>query len=175
MSRQELHEIAEREVGTDTGEIPSTVADQLREEGFKIGLERGERASLMKLLNKRFGFPLPGTEMFLIELAGREQIGAWFDRGLTAATLDEVLYEGQPSDIEKFRKIAFVGKAAEKLREQGRLEGRREVLLERLGKLFGALPEDAVARVNAAGRAELDAWVDRMFAVSTLDEVLGEA
>jgi hypothetical protein len=149
-------------------------ADRLREEGFQVGLERGERSMLMKLLHKRFGFPLPGTAIFRIELAGREQIEAWFDRGLTAPTLAEVLDEGQPSEIEKFIKNAFVTKAADKLREQGRLDGQREVFLKHLGKRFGALPEDAVVRVNAAGQAELDAWVDRLFTATTLAEVLGE-
>ena len=50
----------------------------------------------------------------------------------------------------------------------------REMLLRQLGKRFGVLPEDAVARVNAAGSAELDAWVDRVLMATTLAGVLGD-
>jgi hypothetical protein len=49
------------------------------------------------------------------------------------------------------------------------------MLLKLLGKRFGALPEDAVARVNAAGPAELDAWVDRVLTAASLAEVLSNA
>ena len=48
------------------------------------------------------------------------------------------------------------------------------MFLKQLEKLFGALPEDAVARVNATGHTELDAWIDRLFTAATLAEVFGE-
>jgi ATP-dependent Lon protease len=43
-----------------------------------------------------------------------------------------------------------------------------------LGKRFGELPEGAVARVDAAGSAELEAWFDRALTASTLACVLGD-
>jgi hypothetical protein len=49
------------------------------------------------------------------------------------------------------------------------------MLVKLLGKRFGALPEEAVARVNAAGPAELDAWFDRGLTATTLAEALSDA
>ncbi len=59
-------------------------------------------------------------------------------------------------------------------RSEGLREGQRAMLLKLLSKRFGALPEDAVARVNAAGPAELDAWFDRLLTAASLAEVLGD-
>jgi hypothetical protein len=60
-------------------------------------------------------------------------------------------------------------------RTEGRTEGQRAMLVKLLGKRFGALPEEAVARVNAAGPAELDAWFDRGLTATTLAEALSDA
>jgi hypothetical protein len=59
-------------------------------------------------------------------------------------------------------------------RNEGRSEGQREMLVRLLGKRFGALPEEAIARVNAAGPAELEAWFDRVLTAATLTDVLGD-
>jgi hypothetical protein len=59
-------------------------------------------------------------------------------------------------------------------RIQGRSQGQREMLVRLLGKRFGALPEDALARVNAAGPAELEAWFDRVLTAAKLTDVLGD-
>ncbi len=68
---------------------------------------------------------------------------------------------------------------ADRLRAEGRSKGRsemqQEMLLKLLSKRFGALPEDAVARVNAAGPAELEQWFDRGLTAVTLAEVLGDS
>jgi hypothetical protein len=67
--------------------------------------------------------------------------------------------------------------AGEQLIEQGRLqglqEGQRRMLLKQLRARFGALPEDATARVNRADAAELDLWSDRVLTAPSLAEVLG--
>lgn len=64
---------------------------------------------------------------------------------------------------------------ADMLRAEGRSETQRKLLLKLLGQRFGTLPEDAVARVNAAGPAELDAWFDRGLTAVSLAAVLGSA
>jgi predicted transposase/invertase (TIGR01784 family) len=58
--------------------------------------------------------------------------------------------------------------------EQGRSEGQRQMLVRQLGKRFGTLPNDAVARVSAATLETLELWSDRVLTASTLSEVLGE-
>jgi hypothetical protein len=63
---------------------------------------------------------------------------------------------------------------ADMLRAEGLSKGPRATLLRQLGKGFGALPEDAVIRVNAAVPAELKEWLDRVITAPTLAAVLGE-
>ena len=55
--------------------------------------------------------------------------------------------------------------------EQGIEQGRRELLLDLLRERFGPLPETAVARVTAAGMAELQAWSKRVLTAPGLDDV----
>jgi hypothetical protein len=87
--------------------------------------------------------------------------------------------------IEELRQLAAreVGKDVEevmvttvdRLLAEGRSKGQREMLLKLLNQRFGTLPEDAVARVNAAGPAELEAWFDRGLTASTLAGALGDS
>jgi hypothetical protein len=58
-------------------------------------------------------------------------------------------------------------------RAEGRAEGQREMLVRLLGKRFGALSEDLVARVNGAEPAQLEAWFDRVLTEPTLAGILG--
>ena len=48
------------------------------------------------------------------------------------------------------------------------------MLLKQLGKRFGVLSTDAVARVMSANPGELEALFDRLFTAATLADVLGE-
>ena len=73
--------------------------------------------------------------------------------------------------------------AGEQLIERGRKEGLKEgmqkgqqqTLLKQLQTRFGALPDSALARVMAAGSAELDLWAERILTAPTLEDVLGGA
>jgi predicted transposase/invertase (TIGR01784 family) len=62
--------------------------------------------------------------------------------------------------------------AAQKLREEGREEGRRSVLLRQLALRFGTLPAEVVAGVERADGPTLDRWAERVLSAATLDEVL---
>jgi flagellar biosynthesis/type III secretory pathway protein FliH len=57
-------------------------------------------------------------------------------------------------------------------RSEGRKEGRQELLLKLLRARFGALPQEAVERIESADVAQLDAWSDRLLTAPTLDGVL---
>lgn len=61
----------------------------------------------------------------------------------------------------------------EKGRDEGLRTGARNALLRQLRARFGALPEAAEARIQAADTAQLDVWIDRVLTAATLDEVLG--
>jgi hypothetical protein len=67
---------------------------------------------------------------------------------------------------------------AEKLRREGRTEGRVEdaprrveLLLRQLAKRFGPLPTETVSRITAAAIPELDRWGERLLDAKTLGEV----
>jgi predicted transposase YdaD len=73
----------------------------------------------------------------------------------------------------------------EQLIEQGRHEGREEgrqeglllgearVLLKLMRLKFGAVPDEVVARVEAASEAEIEQWAERILTAETLEAVLG--
>jgi flagellar biosynthesis/type III secretory pathway protein FliH len=89
----------------EVSKIAMTAAEQLREEGRRQGLEKGlekgrkegqkqgrersQRENLLTLLNRRFG-PLPARVRTRVRRAELVQLQRWFDRGITARTLDAV-------------------------------------------------------------------------------------
>lgn len=61
-----------------------------------------------------------------------------------------------------------------KLRDEGRKEGELRFLIRLLRARFGEVPPAAVARVEAAGVADLERWGERMLTAQTLSEVLDD-
>ena len=61
--------------------------------------------------------------------------------------------------------------AAEKLIEQGRAEGRAEVLLQQVAERFGAPNQAITERVRAAPAEQVDRWVKRILTASSLAEL----
>ena len=65
---------------------------------------------------------------------------------------------------------------AERLREQGlaegKVKGRRELLLRQLSLRFGPLQPTVEARLQAATIADLDRWGDRVLTATTIEDVL---
>jgi hypothetical protein len=73
----------------EVSEIVMTAAEQLREEGHKEGHEQSQRENLLMLLNQRFG-PLPEPALDRIRRAELAQLQRWFERGITAESLEAV-------------------------------------------------------------------------------------
>ena len=63
----------------------------------------------------------------------------------------------------------------EKGREEGREEGERRVLARQIARKYGALPEWAQVRLDAAGPEQLEAWAEAILVADTLEGLLGEA
>jgi predicted transposase YdaD len=83
----------------------------------------------------------------------------------------------EPEDLVK-RLVGVVGKESEEamtVADWLELKGARSMLLRQLRTRFGEVPDDAMARVEAADRAQLDTWADRLFTALTLDDVLAQA
>ena len=94
------------------------------------------------------------------------------ERLLTAAGEDgkeEIVTAGEQL-IERGRKEGL-----KEGRKEGLHEGQQKTLLKLLQARFGALPDSALARVSAAGSAELDLWAERILTAPTLEDLLGGA
>ena len=74
------------------------------------------------------------------------------------------------------RVVSMAMTAADKLIEQGRVEGRREgqraTLARQLTHRFGPLAADALARIQAASEDDLGRWAERLLDAPTLDDVI---
>ena len=67
-----------------------------------------------------------------------------------------------------------VERGLEKGREQGLEQGERKTLLKQLRSKFGPVSDAAAGRVNAAGVAQLDVWLERVLTAQTLEDVLDD-
>lgn len=82
-------------------------------------------------------------------------------------TLRDVLQENlgpEASDL--------VMSTAERLREEGRLEGQAKLLLRLLELKFGALPEGTSDRLLGASSEQIERWGDRVLTATSLDDAL---
>ncbi len=55
--------------------------------------------------------------------------------------------------------------------EQGSTNEARAILRRQLARRFGGVPSEVNDRLEAASRAELENWIDRLYDAATLDEV----
>jgi predicted transposase/invertase (TIGR01784 family) len=56
---------------------------------------------------------------------------------------------------------------------KGEIKGEAKTLLKLLNLKFGAVPDWAEQKINAAGKDQLDLWVERVLAVDSLDNLFG--
>jgi len=84
----------------------------------------------------------------------------------------------EPEDLVK-RLVGVVGKESEEevmsVADWLELKGVRDALMTLLRTRFGEVPDDAVARVEAADKAQLKTWLVRVLTAPTLDDVLAQA
>ena len=70
------------------------IREQGRQEGLREGLRLGECAVLLRQLRRRFGSAVTTDIEQRIATASIEQIDIWTERVLSAATLTELLADG---------------------------------------------------------------------------------
>lgn len=136
-------------------ELPSTRATVL----VRLAAEKLRAAAIAEILR------MPGDAW---ERKTAEPLLVKFDLEPSAGTTPE-----ETMNIAEIQQQ--VEEARQKLRDDGRRDGRREVLLKLLAIRFGELPQAAMARVKAARSEELDAWVERVLEAKSLYEVLGDS
>ena len=86
--------------------------------------------------------------------------------------LIQAMLEGAPEVEEHIMTVA------EQLRQEGRVEGRDEgvasVLRRQLSQKFGPLPEEVLARLDAATYEQLTTWIDRILVADSLAAVFSD-
>jgi hypothetical protein len=88
-----LQAFLERVAGPEAKDTVMTAGERLIQQGEERGLQKGERALLLRLLRKRFGNQVDDATERRVEAASSEQIAIWAERVLSAATLAELLVD----------------------------------------------------------------------------------
>ncbi len=96
-----------------------------------------------------------------------EEIHAAVRRTLPPKVGDEMLNPLERAFEEATNRGIAAGTAS------GLQQGQRALLRRQLQARFGELPEAAVARLQAASIAQIEAWAVRIFGATTIDEALG--
>ncbi|MDE0239421.1 MAG: DUF4351 domain-containing protein [bacterium] len=89
---------------------------------------------------------------------------------LTPTAMETSLRRTQPERWEM-----LMGTMAETWIEEGRTEGKAELLLQLMERRFGEVSETVRARVFGASTDELEAWGDALLEAANLDEVMARA
>lgn len=110
-----------------------------------------------------------------------EQLVLEDDTGGDVAVVVRYLYRvagNLPAEIVRDRVTELVpflekpmASAAEQLIQEGRAEGRAEIVLRQLARKFGTLPQALVVRVKTAELHELESWADRLLTAESLARV----
>jgi hypothetical protein len=87
----DLRAFLERVAGPDAKEIVMTAWDRLEERSEQRGIQKGERAMLLRQLRKRFGNEVDVDTERRLASASADQIAAWAERVLSAPSLAETL------------------------------------------------------------------------------------
>src|SRR5512132_1485497 len=93
------------------------------------------------------------------------------DEQLTVDELKRLATKTIGEDVEE-EIVTLADRLREEGRQKGERTGERKLLLKQLTLRFGTLPDAALARVNAAGVEQLEAWAERVLTALTLAEVI---
>ncbi|HET7501504.1 MAG TPA: Rpn family recombination-promoting nuclease/putative transposase [Kofleriaceae bacterium] len=102
VASEELQSLLEREIGPEAKEVIVTTGQQLiqqgieqgRQQGIEQGRQQGIQVMLLRLLRQRFGTEVDARVEQQIATASIEQIDAWSERVLSAATIGELFGDG---------------------------------------------------------------------------------
>ena len=70
----------------------ATFSERIRDEGMQQGIQQGEVAVLLRLMERKFGDHLTETDRRLVESADAETLLKWSERILSANSIEEILH-----------------------------------------------------------------------------------
>jgi len=70
----------------------TSFAEHFREEGMQQGIQQGEVAVLLRLMERKFGHRLTDVDRQLVVSADTETLLKWSDRILSANSIEEILH-----------------------------------------------------------------------------------
>lgn len=135
-----------------------------------FGVLRDARDHDIDALIERWGALMIET----VEAAGLEAVGAVLRYLLTVRRIEDpriLLAAAREHGGERLEEIAM--NAFDRVKAEGRAEGKAELLLRQLGRRFGPLAPALAERVRRATADELDDMADRVLSASTLEDVVG--
>jgi len=92
MSAEQAVHIAEHTVGPEAGEEIMNAAQRLIDRGLEQGIPEGQRRTILRLLQRRFG-PLSPAIVDRVDRADSDTLDRWADRLLDAQALDDVFHD----------------------------------------------------------------------------------
>jgi predicted transposase/invertase (TIGR01784 family) len=88
---EELQAFLERVAGPEAKDTIMTAGERLIQQGEARGLQKGEKAFLLRLLHKRFGNQVDEAVERRVEAASSDEMAMWAERLLSGATLAELM------------------------------------------------------------------------------------
>jgi hypothetical protein len=86
-----LQAFLERVAGPNAKDTIMTAGERLIQQGEERGIQKGERALLLRLLRQRFGNQVDTETERRLATASAERVSTWAERVLSAATLADLL------------------------------------------------------------------------------------
>lgn len=124
---------------------------------------------------------IASTAIYAIHGTGAEHGGLYYDlifasvsarvRETVVAAMKTHGYEFKDDFLRRYVAEGLAEHREEALQE-GRREGRIELILKQLTARFGLLPEEIQTRVRGAKDAELDTLAERLLTAQTLNQIL---
>lgn len=156
--------------GLATPEELDHVVAKFRRDGLLHGARVAMRDVLLRVLRARFGH-VSDAAVATIYRARRDTLRYWIQRSVRATSVVDLL-----AGPREPRRPSFGGDLWQEGAELGLESARRDALVsllnDRFSIRFGEFPVEVAARIDAAGRGQLETWIDRVLVAGTLDEVM---
>ena len=129
------------------------------------------RAGLLTLTGREPAYFDEVDEALLDNPVLQDQFAEYIRNTSTGEAREEL--ERKLAAVKPEQKESVLGSMMEKLKAEGRVEGEAKSLTRLLERRFGPLPAAIKSRVDRADLKQLDAWIDRVLDVQSLDAMFG--
>ena len=109
----------------------------------------------------------------LHDLTARVEGVSWIYYTLRVADVEREPLESVIVEASRSQENSAMGSVAERIRQEGLVEGHRKILLRQIAVRFpGSLTPELERQVRKADQAQLDRWVDAILSAASLEALL---